>query len=187
MHLPFGGKPTSTVGRGDGGGAPAAPKGRARVTRPRLLDLFCANSTWLGVEYQPQFPFIHGHALEDVPLHGLTAITAYIATMQVRAAGTQDPDLVEETRDALQLSGLPWVIENVPGAHGHGGAFRGYAAAACLKRPGAGSRTCSADPRWARCPVEDRDGVAPTQRRRARHRLDEPRRTGGIHPPRLDA
>jgi DNA (cytosine-5)-methyltransferase 1 len=39
-----------------------------------------------------------------------------VASQGMRNAGKEYPDLVSATRASLELSGVPWVIENVPGA-----------------------------------------------------------------------
>jgi DNA (cytosine-5)-methyltransferase 1 len=108
--------------------------------RPRLLDLFCgcggcsvgyarAGFDVVGVDLVRQhdypFQFILGDAL-TVPLDGFDAIaasppckarTVARATAVARFPTLFDPhvDLVGEVRDRLVVSGLPYVIENVPG------------------------------------------------------------------------
>lgn len=110
------------------------------MTRPRLLDLFCgaggaavgyhrAGFDVLGVDIAPQknypFEFIQTDALEylRVPTRGFDAIhasppcQAYTqSALSQRNAGKEYPDLLAPTRDALDATGLPWVIENVPDA-----------------------------------------------------------------------
>jgi DNA (cytosine-5)-methyltransferase 1 len=113
--------------------------------RPRLLDLFCgAGGAGMGyhqagfevvgvdIKLQPNYPFtfIQADAMEvladpdkffDEPegfraIHASPPCQAYTA-MRVMANARQDhPDLVEPCRELLGLSGLPWVMENVPGA-----------------------------------------------------------------------
>lgn len=115
-------------------------------SRPRLLDLFCgaggagmgyhrAGFDVFGVDNRPQpnypFPFWQDDALtylaailercveEDAPLpfdaiHASPPCQAYSI---LNARWKRDhPDLVEPTRELLEASGLPYVIENVPGS-----------------------------------------------------------------------
>jgi DNA (cytosine-5)-methyltransferase 1 len=107
------------------------------MTRPRLLDLFCceggaamgyhrAGFDVVGVDIVPQprypFQFVQGDALEYVAAHGheFEAIhtsppcQAYSLTQRIR--GNTHPELIAPTREALQATGRPYVIENVPGA-----------------------------------------------------------------------
>jgi DNA (cytosine-5)-methyltransferase 1 len=105
---------------------------RAR-RRPLMLDLFCgvgggAVGYWragynvVGVDLEPQpdypFPFHQADAL-TFPTDGFDAIHAS-PPCQAYSIATADrsrhPDLYVVTRDRLAASGLPWVIENVPGA-----------------------------------------------------------------------
>lgn len=106
--------------------------------RPRLLDLFCgaggaargyqqAGFYVVGVDIQPQpnyggNEFIQADAV-TFPLDGFDAIHASppcqeytMAGRQWRAAGKEYPDLIAVTRERLRMSGVPWVIENVPGS-----------------------------------------------------------------------
>ncbi len=105
--------------------------------KPRLLDLFCgaggagmgyhrAGFDVVGVDINPQknYPFeFHQADAMTFPLEGFGAIhasppcQAYAITNNVwkKAHGTY-PDLVAPIRDRLTATGLPWVIENVPGA-----------------------------------------------------------------------
>jgi DNA (cytosine-5)-methyltransferase 1 len=114
--------------------------------RPRLLDLFCCQggagmgyhlAGWdvTGVDIDPQprypFPFIQGDALAYVADHGheYDAIHASppcqaLTTMSNRHRGQggkadEHVNLIPQTRDALAATGLPYVIENVPGARTH--------------------------------------------------------------------
>lgn len=105
--------------------------------RPRLLDLFCgAGGAAMGyhragfdvvgvdIDPQPRYPFEFHHAdAMTFPLDGFDVIhasppcQAYAVSTRVwlgRAA--EHPDLVDPTRDRLSRTGVPWVIENVPGA-----------------------------------------------------------------------
>jgi DNA (cytosine-5)-methyltransferase 1 len=106
------------------------------MTRPRLLDLFCgaggaamgyhrAGFDVVGVDIKPQprypFEFHQGDAM-TWPLDGYDAIhasppcQAYSAMRTNWNARSDHPDLLPPMRERLLASGLPWVIENVPGA-----------------------------------------------------------------------
>jgi DNA (cytosine-5)-methyltransferase 1 len=112
------------------------------MSRPRLLDLFSgaggagvgyhrAGFDVVGVDIQPmpRYPYTHivADALDVLAdqefLAGFDAVHAsppcqrYSMMSQCRP-GLADryPDLLAATRDVLLRSGLPWVIENVPGA-----------------------------------------------------------------------
>ncbi len=106
----------------------------------RLLDLFCGAGGaamgyyWAGFEVvgvdikpQPHYPFVvfQGDALEFLGdrdwLRGFDAIHASPPCQRYTTLGTREdlsayPDLMAPTRAFLEASGLPWVIENVPGA-----------------------------------------------------------------------
>lgn len=109
----------------------------------KLLDLFCCQggasagyeaAGWdvTGVDLSPQpryerrFPgrFVQGDAIEFVREHGpeFDAIhasppcQAYSLTQRIQ--GREHPDLIGKTREALEASGRPWVIENVVEARG---------------------------------------------------------------------
>ncbi len=107
--------------------------------QPRLLDLFCgaggaamgysrAGFMVVGVDLKPQprypFTFVNGDALEYVRKHGsrFDAIhasppcQAYSATKTIWNNKVPHPDLLPVTRELLEATGKPWVIENVPGA-----------------------------------------------------------------------
>jgi DNA (cytosine-5)-methyltransferase 1 len=107
--------------------------------KPRLLDLFCgaggaamgyhrAGFEVVGVDINPQphYPFeFHQADALTYPLDGFDAIHAsppcqtYTRARHLRDAQggvVSSPDLLEPTRDLLRASGLPYVIENVPGA-----------------------------------------------------------------------
>jgi DNA (cytosine-5)-methyltransferase 1 len=111
---------------------------------PRLLDLFCgsggaamgyhrAGFEVVGVDIKPQphypFEFHQADALEVLryeafPHEGWGDIDAIHASPPCQAysvlrrgnPGAEYPDLIVPTRKLLEASGLPWVIENVPGA-----------------------------------------------------------------------
>jgi DNA (cytosine-5)-methyltransferase 1 len=110
--------------------------------KPRLLDLFCgaggcsmgyhrAGFEIVGVDIEPQpnypFSFVLGDALEFLTEHprfvaGFDAIHAsppcqhYSRTHAIKGTKEQHPDLVDATRAALEKTGKPWAIENVPEA-----------------------------------------------------------------------
>ena len=113
------------------------------MTRPRLLDLFCcqggastgyhrAGFDVVGIDRSPQplypFPFVQADALEFLREHSgeFDAIHASppcqaSTTMSNRHRGKggkadEHVSLIVPTREALIASGLPWVLENVPGA-----------------------------------------------------------------------
>lgn len=103
------------------------------MTRPRLLDLFSgaggaavgyhrAGFDIVGVDInpQPRYPFeFHQADALTFPLDGYDAIhasppcPAYSAITPDRST---HPDLYVATRERLEATGLPWVIENVIGA-----------------------------------------------------------------------
>ncbi len=118
------------------------PLFQADGMRPRLLDLFCgaggaamgyhrAGFDIVGVDIEPQphypFMFIRADALE--PLRDLNAFDGFAAIhasppcqaysdLRHRTAGDY-PDLIGTTRELLEQTGLPYVIENVEGAPLH--------------------------------------------------------------------
>ena len=101
----------------------------------RILDLFCcaggsakgyANAGFdvvgVDVEPQPHYPYeFHQSDALSFPFDGFDAIHAsppcqgYSVTRAMHQ-GKQHPMLIESTRARLVSSGLPYVIENVPGA-----------------------------------------------------------------------
>ena len=107
------------------------------MTRPVLLDLFCgaggaamgyhrAGFDVVGVDIKPQprypFRFVQADALAPPlelgafdAIHASPPCQAYIRSGMVARDG-RHPELVQATRDLLAQTGLPWVIENVPGA-----------------------------------------------------------------------
>lgn len=105
------------------------------MSRPRLLDLFCGaggaakgyhRAGWevVGVDIEPQphypFEFVQADAM-TYPLDGFDAIHASppcqaYTTMRVMPNAGDHPELVEPTRERLIATGLPWAMENVPGA-----------------------------------------------------------------------
>ena len=108
--------------------------------KPRLLDLFCggggaamgyarAGFEVVGVDInrQPNYPFEFIQAdATTYPLDGFDVVHAsppcQLYTRKAADWGRkrnhwiEHPDLVGPTRDRLAASGLPYVIENVPGA-----------------------------------------------------------------------
>ncbi|GAA3624530.1 hypothetical protein GCM10022223_47010 [Kineosporia mesophila] len=103
----------------------------------RLVDLCCcqggasrgyaeAGFTVQGVDITPQprypYPFHQGDAITFIAEHGheFNAIAAsfpcqaYTACWQIQR--NEHPDLIDVGREALNATGLPWVMENVPGA-----------------------------------------------------------------------
>lgn len=100
----------------------------------RLLDLFCgAGGAAMGyhrsgfevvgvdIDLQPNYPFefVQADAM-TFPLDGFDAIHAsppcqhYAPVTRWRGSASDHPDLYEPTRRRLVVSGVPWVIENVP-------------------------------------------------------------------------
>lgn len=76
---------------------------------------------------QPRYPFTfvqadaleylteHGHEFDAI--HASPPCQAYsVAAQSRRNVGVEYPDLLAATRDALERTGVEWVIENVPGA-----------------------------------------------------------------------
>ena len=108
--------------------------GAAEGMKPRLLDLFCgaggaamgyhrAGFEVVGVDIKPQshYPFeFHQADAMTYSLDGFDAVhasppcQAYI--QRNKNLVTRWPKLIEPVRDRLLESGLPYVIENVPGA-----------------------------------------------------------------------
>lgn len=106
----------------------------------RLLDLYCcAGGASLGYEQagfevvgvdinpQPKYrgKFIQADAIEYLKanwqnfdaVHASPPCQKYsLSSMQFRRAGKQYVDLVKPTRDALIETGLPHILENVPGS-----------------------------------------------------------------------
>ena len=103
----------------------------------KLLDLFCCQGgaskgyadagfevTGVDINPQPRYPytFIQADALEYLKGHGHEYDAIHASppcqrfSLAQRIQDREHPDLVEPTRRLLQLSGRPWVIENVEGA-----------------------------------------------------------------------
>jgi DNA (cytosine-5)-methyltransferase 1 len=105
----------------------------------RILDLFSGaggaamgyhrafpDAEITGVDIEPQahypFTFVQADAM-TYPLDGFDFIhasppcQAYSqSAMSQRNAGKVYPDLLDATRERLEVTGTPWVIENVPGS-----------------------------------------------------------------------
>lgn len=108
------------------------------ISRPRLLDLFCGaggaamgyhRAGWevVGVDIEPQphypFKFWQGNALDWEYFGSFDAVHASPPCQEFTVyrnarpgAEPRWPNLIPQTRELLQRSGLPWVMENVPGA-----------------------------------------------------------------------
>jgi len=108
------------------------------MTRPLLLDLFCgaggaamgyhrAGFDVIGVDIDPQpnypFEFIQADALNPPfdltrfdAIHASPPCQAYAPVTAWRGRHSDHPDLLAPTIELLESSGLPWVVENVPGA-----------------------------------------------------------------------
>ncbi len=103
--------------------------------RAKLLDLFCgAGGAAMGyhragfevvgvdIKAQPHYPFeFHQADAMTYPLEGFDVIHAsppcqHYTSLKAMWNRREHPDLVAPVRDRLITSGLPWVIENVPGA-----------------------------------------------------------------------
>jgi DNA (cytosine-5)-methyltransferase 1 len=105
--------------------------------KPVLLDLFCgaggaamgysrAGFEVVGVDIKPQpnYPFeFHQYDAMTYPLDGFDAIHASppcqaysVLRHAAEHKGSDHPDLVDATRVLLEQAGVPWVMENVPGA-----------------------------------------------------------------------
>lgn len=107
------------------------------MRRPRLLDLFAgaggaavgyarAGFEVVGIDIRPQprYPFeFHQADAMTFPLDGFDAIHASPPCQAFTAyrrrgagVGAAYPDLIATVRQRLQATGLPYVIENVPGS-----------------------------------------------------------------------
>lgn len=105
--------------------------------KPRLLDTFCkAGGTSVGyfragfdvegvdIDPQPHYPFklYVGDAIEFILTHGhkydvvAASPPCQVYSALAHLAGKQHRGLIPATRRALQETGKPYVIENVPGA-----------------------------------------------------------------------
>lgn len=121
---------------------PGGPSTMVQSRRPRLLDLFCcaggagmgyarAGFDVVGVDVAPQprypFAFVRMDALDllaspwfDVQafdlIHASPPCQHYSDLAKRNGNADAHPDLIGPTRNALQGTGLPYVIENVEGA-----------------------------------------------------------------------
>lgn len=105
------------------------------IKKPILLDLFCkaggagtgyarAGFEVIGVDIEPQphypFAFYQGDALKVVAWGAFDAVHASppckVHTSLRAFSASHHVDLIPATRAALSETGLPYVIENVPGA-----------------------------------------------------------------------
>ncbi len=106
----------------------------------RLLDLYCGagacsvgyyragfdDITGVDIVAQPHYPFrfvqsdalefLVGHGHEYDLIHASPPCQAYTQARFLKNVRQDHPDLIAATREALQLVGKPYVIENVPGA-----------------------------------------------------------------------
>ncbi|MBI5940101.1 MAG: DNA cytosine methyltransferase [Caulobacterales bacterium] len=108
------------------------------MTKPRLLDLYCGaglaaqgyidagfDVTGIDIEPQPRFPgpFIQMDVLKlDLrfirsfdAIHASPPCQAHTALRSAPGAKAH-PSLISPTRELLRAAGVPYVIENVPGA-----------------------------------------------------------------------
>jgi DNA (cytosine-5)-methyltransferase 1 len=116
-------------------------RGEVVKVKPALLDLFCgaggctrgyqqAGFYVVGVDNRPQPHYIgdefyQADAFEFLETQDLTRFAAihasppcqvYSITRNLKTSRSNHPDLVAHTREKLQAIGLPFIIENVPGA-----------------------------------------------------------------------
>ena len=105
------------------------------MNKPRLLDLFCgaggaaagyaqAGFEVIGVDVEPQphypFSFVQADALTYLDMVDLAQFDGIHASPVCKGYSKANnlqqieyPMLIEETRNRLQRTGLPWVLENV--------------------------------------------------------------------------
>lgn len=113
---------------------PAISEAMVEARKPRALDLFCcaggasmglhrAGFEVVGVDIapQPHYPFeFHQADALTYPLDGFDFIWAsppcQAYTKAQRIQKREHPDLIIPIRERLDVSGMPYVIENVPGA-----------------------------------------------------------------------
>ena len=109
------------------------------MKKPRALDLFCGaggvtrglqlagfHVTGVDIRPQPRYvgdAFIQGNAL-DVDTEGYDFIWASppcqaFTMLRHMPTARMHPNLIPQTRRKLVAAGVPWVIENVPGAPLH--------------------------------------------------------------------
>ncbi|MFH9671254.1 SAM-dependent methyltransferase [Streptomyces sp. NPDC017405] len=120
--------------------AQPTPIRRVPGHRPRLLDLFCCQGgaakgyadagfdvTGVDIAPQPRYPytFVQADAIAYVLEHGAgfdfihASCPCQFYSDTQRLMGNAHPDLIAPTRAALEMTGRPWVIENVRGAVPH--------------------------------------------------------------------
>lgn len=108
------------------------------MSRPRLLDAFCGaggcsvgysragfDVTGVDIKPQPRYPFtfVQGDAIEFIrehshefdAIHASPPCQAFTAYRRTGTVG-EYPNLIPQTRELLDASGRPWVMENVVGA-----------------------------------------------------------------------
>jgi DNA (cytosine-5)-methyltransferase 1 len=117
----------------DDGVAPV--KSSRQVVRPRILDLFCGaggaavgyhragfDVVGIDIEQQPHYPFefMQDDAIAFLYYTKGVGCDAIHASPPCQAYsemhGSSGPQLIEPTRRLLEQTGLPYIIENVPGA-----------------------------------------------------------------------
>jgi DNA (cytosine-5)-methyltransferase 1 len=111
------------------------------IPKPRALDLFCgaggvsvglqrAGFDVTGVDINPQPHHRGGHFIQADALEVLQEIDFLLSfdfiwasppcqrysSLAALQKGKEYPDLIPETRARLQAAGVPYCIENVPGA-----------------------------------------------------------------------
>lgn len=105
--------------------------------RPKLLDAYCCQGgatrgyeaagfevTGVDKDWQPRYPaeFVRADAVEFIREHGAEYDLIHASppcqfdSDCQRIMGREHPDLIGPTREALEATGRPWVIENVGGA-----------------------------------------------------------------------
>lgn len=116
------------------------PITKDEMNKPKLLDLYCcagaasygyeqAGFDVVGVDIDPQphyrgvfvqsdaITYLREHWMEFDAIHASPPCQAYSrASEQFRVVGKKYVDLIAVTRDELIKTGLPYVIENVPGS-----------------------------------------------------------------------
>lgn len=113
---------------------------RTGLTRPRILDLFCCEGgagagydragfevVGVDVEWQPRYPFVFSQndalrVLSDIHFGSASFVAVHASppcqahTQAQRLQGNEHPELIGPVRRELRRIGLPYIIENVPGA-----------------------------------------------------------------------